>query len=111
MSIDESLLRRFDLNSLVTFFVIYRERGVTRAARALHVTQPAVSNSLNKLRVKFNDPLFVLYGRSFEPTEKAVQIAVTLSPLLEEIQALIYQEECSRVSTSLKLPGFESASC
>ena len=43
-------LRDLDLNLLPLFEVIYRERNLTRASETLHLTQPAVSNALARLR-------------------------------------------------------------
>ncbi|WJD65105.1 LysR family transcriptional regulator [Pseudomonas kurunegalensis] len=86
MNFDEQVFRGFDLNALITFLVVYRERGVSRAARALNVTQPAVSNCLSKLRRQFNDPLFVLSGRTIEPTAMAVSLAQSLAPALQQLQ-------------------------
>ena len=43
-------LNRLDLNLLHVFDTIYREGSLTRAARALHLTQPAVSGAVAKLR-------------------------------------------------------------
>ncbi|MDH4612427.1 LysR family transcriptional regulator [Pseudomonas sp. BN102] len=90
---DEQVFRKFDLNSLITFLVVYRERGVSRAARALNVTQPAVSNSLRKLRRRFDDPLFIPLGRHVEPTPKAILIAETLAPALSDVQGVIALDE------------------
>ena len=55
-------LNRLDLNLLHVFDTIYREGSLTRAARALHLTQPAVSHSLSRLRDHFDDPLFTRQG-------------------------------------------------
>lgn len=105
---DEEVFRKVDLNALVTFFVIYRERSVTRAARAMHVTQPAVSNSLNRLRTKFGDPLFVLYGRNLEPTDKATEIASVLEPVLVKMQRLIVQSVSTGKVSDLPIVRFKS---
>ena len=79
MGFDEKAFERFDVNSLITFLMVYREGGVSRAARVLKVTQPAVSNVLSKLRKKFEDPLFVYRGAGvLEPTPRATEIAKTL---------------------------------
>ncbi|RJG08732.1 LysR family transcriptional regulator [Pseudomonas cavernicola] len=67
MNFDERLFRTIDLNTLVTFMVVYRELGVSRAARKLNVTQPAVSNVLSKLRRRFGDPLFCTRWRKDSP--------------------------------------------
>lgn len=46
---------RYDLNLLPVFLALVEERSVTRATARLGITQPALSNSLNRLR----DPLFI----------------------------------------------------
>ncbi|EKT4522257.1 MULTISPECIES: helix-turn-helix domain-containing protein [Pseudomonas] len=90
MSFDERAFERFDVNSLITFLVVYREGGVSRAARALKVTQPAVSNVLSKLRKRFDDPLFIYKGRgALEPTPRATEIAQTLEPAFSQMQGLL----------------------
>lgn len=62
-----------DLNLFVVFDAIYAERSVTRAASRLHLSQPAVSHSLNRLRSVFDDPLFERRGRTMVPTPVANQ--------------------------------------
>ncbi|MFF1894265.1 LysR family transcriptional regulator [Streptomyces sp. NPDC058206] len=52
-------LANLDLNLLGTLRALLRERNVTRAARNLGVTQPAVSASLSRLRRHFADELLV----------------------------------------------------
>lgn len=77
----------FDLNLLVCFDVLMRERNVSRAAEKLNVSQPAMSSSLKRLRDYFNDPLLVRTARGMEPTEKAL----ALEPLVR--QSLTMAEE------------------
>ena len=89
MTLDARHFHKFDLNSLVTFLVVYQECGVSRAAQRLGVTQPAVSNVLCKLRARFGDPLFIPSGRCVRPTAKAEMIAQALTPALATLQALI----------------------
>jgi LysR family transcriptional activator for leuABCD operon/LysR family transcriptional activator of mexEF-oprN operon len=101
MSIDEHIFHKFDLNSLVTFLVVYQERGVSKAARLLKVTQPAVSNVLSKLRRRFDDPLFVPCGRMVRPTSKADSIAQVLAPAMMTLQALISLDAQEDPSTFL----------
>jgi len=64
-------LARLDLNLLVAFDQIATTGSVTRAARALHITQPAMSRTLQRLRYILGDVLFVRQGRSLVPTERA----------------------------------------
>lgn len=61
-------LHQIDLNLLVAFEAIYREQNLTRAAEKLHVTQPALSHTLGRLRELFGDPLFSRSGRVMAPT-------------------------------------------
>lgn len=64
-------ISRIDLNLLVVLDAIYGEGGITRAAEKLHLTQPAISHSLGRLRLLFGDPLFVREGRAMVPTPLA----------------------------------------
>ncbi|MFV8817268.1 LysR family transcriptional regulator [Haliea sp. E17] len=64
-------LDRMDLNLFVVFEAIYRERSVTRVAQLLHLTQPAVSNALGRLRRNFDDQLFVRTPQGMQPTPVA----------------------------------------
>ena len=77
-------LERFDLNLLISFDALIRERNVSRAAEKLHVSQPAMSNSLKRLREYIGDPLLVRTSKGMEPTEKAL----ALEPLIRESLAL-----------------------
>jgi DNA-binding transcriptional LysR family regulator len=60
-----------DLNLFVVFEAIFSAGGVTRASDRLHLTQPAVSHALTRLRRAFSDPLFVRRGRALAPTPLA----------------------------------------
>src|SRR6202012_5262540 len=71
-------LRNIDLNLLVVFQAIYRARNTTRAAEHLHLTQPAVSNALRRLRELFDDTLFVKTADGMQPTPRADGIAALL---------------------------------
>jgi len=64
-------ISRIDLNLLVVLDAIYTEGGITRAAAKLHLTQPAISHSLGRLRDLFRDELFVREGRAMVPTPLA----------------------------------------
>jgi DNA-binding transcriptional LysR family regulator len=64
------------------FDTVYAERNLTRAARVLHITQPAVSNALKRLRAAFGDPLFVRTPRGVAPTPVADNIAARVKEAL-----------------------------
>jgi len=65
------MLAAIDLNLLRIFDSVMTERNVTRAAAALHMTQPAVSNAINRLRLTLKDPLFVKVQGGVLPTQRA----------------------------------------
>lgn len=67
-------LEKIDLNLFVVLDAVYRERNVTRVAQRLHLTQPAVSNALGRLRQTFDDPLFVRTPEGMQPTPLADSI-------------------------------------
>jgi len=60
-----------NVNLLVALDVLLEERSITRAAQRLGVTQPALSNTLAKLRHLFEDPLLVRRGRGMVLTSLA----------------------------------------
>ena len=84
-------LNRLDLNLLHVFDTIYREGSLTRAAKALHLTQPAVSHSLSRLREHFDDPLFSRQGNQMVPTPIARRFLESMRPGLTQIQSAVNQ--------------------
>ncbi|MDP4548478.1 MAG: LysR family transcriptional regulator [Marinobacter sp.] len=84
-------LNRLDLNLLHVFDTIYREGSLTRAAKALHLTQPAVSHSLARLREHFDDPLFTRQGNQMVPTPLARRFLESMRPGLNQVQSAVNQ--------------------
>jgi DNA-binding transcriptional LysR family regulator len=82
-------LRAVDLNLLVVFDAVMSERSVTRAAERLHLTQPAVSHALSRLRATFADPLFVRTPAGLEPTAPALRLAGRIAVVLDEIGSIL----------------------
>src|SRR5262249_61345148 len=64
-------LSQIDCNLLLVLDAIYAEGSVTGAATKLHLTQPAISHALARLRQLFQDPLFVRSGRTLVQTPLA----------------------------------------
>jgi DNA-binding transcriptional LysR family regulator len=64
----------FDLNLLRVFLAIWDLRSLTAAADRLGLTQPAISHALRRLRLRFDDPLFVRASNRMLPTEAAVRL-------------------------------------
>ena len=80
-------LRGIDLNLLPIFEAIYTERSLTRASEVLHVTQPALSNALVRLRRAFGDPLFIRSGRGMTPTTEAEQLIGPVRDAMARLRA------------------------
>ncbi|MCP5160895.1 MAG: LysR family transcriptional regulator [Hahellaceae bacterium] len=82
-------LGRVDLNQLVHLDVLLRELNVTKAANHLGITQPAMSNSLKRLRSLFDDPLLVRTSEGMAPTELALDIQPAIREILFNIEKVI----------------------
>lgn len=79
-------LRTVDLNLLTVFDAVMQEQNITRAAQSLGMSQPAVSNAVARLKVMFNDELFVRYGRGIQPTARAYQLFASVRQALQLVQ-------------------------
>lgn len=77
---------RLDLNLLVVFDAIMRERSVGGAARALHLSQPAVSGALARLRDALGDQLFVRTHQGMVPTRRALELGPIVSDALSSLR-------------------------
>jgi len=84
-------LHQLDLNLLVVFNQLLIERGVSKVADTLGISQPAVSNSLAKLRKIFGDDLFLRTPKGMEPTPFADQLAESVSYALAMIHSGVNQ--------------------
>lgn len=81
--------RRLDLNLLVTLEALLVEQNVTRAAARLHLSQPAVSAQLSRLRDVFDDPLLIPAQRGMTPTLKALELLGPLRQALDQVRATV----------------------
>ncbi|MFA7553505.1 MAG: LysR family transcriptional regulator [Spongiibacteraceae bacterium] len=82
-------ISRVDLNLLVYLDVLLREKNVTKAADQLGITQPAMSNSLRRLRDLFNDPLLIRTSQGMTPTERALELAPQIREILSGVEKAI----------------------
>jgi len=78
--------RTLDLNLLRVFDEVMAERNLTRAARNLSITQPAVSNALRRLREVLGDELVRRSGAGVEPTPRALALWPTVRDALRQLQ-------------------------
>ncbi|MHA6645353.1 LysR family transcriptional regulator [Mesorhizobium sp. A623] len=81
---------RIDLSLLATLEVLLAERNVTKAAARLHLSQPAVSAQLARLRDLFDDPLLVPAQRGMTPTAKALDLAQPLRDALDQLRNILH---------------------
>src|SRR5690348_15955275 len=82
-------LAQLDLNLLVTLDALLAERNVTRAARRLGSSQPAVSVQLAKLREALQDPLLLPGPRGMAPTSAATALEGPLREALHHLAQVI----------------------
>jgi DNA-binding transcriptional LysR family regulator len=79
-------LGAIDLNLLVVFDAIMRDRSVTRAGQRLNLSQPAMSHALTRLRHMLKDELFVRSPNGMIPTPRAEQLATPIRIALDGLQ-------------------------
>ena len=79
-------IRELDLNLLLVFNAIYVERSISKAARKLGMSQPAVSNALRRLRHFTGDTLFYKAGAGVSPTRAAMTLAIPVSHALDTVE-------------------------
>jgi DNA-binding transcriptional LysR family regulator len=82
-------LSRTDLNLLVLFETVMRERHVGRAARALNLSPSAVSHGLSRLRALMGDPLFIKTPRGVTPTDRALALEAPVAEILARVRAVV----------------------
>lgn len=95
-------LSRADLNLLVLFDVVLRERHVGRAADRLNLKPSAVSHGLGRLRRLLNDPLFLRTPKGVVPTARAAELAAPISDILARTSAVIATAAPFEPSTSTR---------
>lgn len=85
-------LARIDLNLFVIFNIIYEEQNLTRTAERLHLSQPAVSHALARLREQFNDALFERAGKGMLPTPRAKALIGPVREALAKFETTLSPE-------------------
>jgi DNA-binding transcriptional LysR family regulator len=112
--LNEINLSRTDLNLLVVFEAVMQERHVGKAAAELNLTASAVSHSLGRLRLMFNDPLFLRTPKGVTPTARALELATPLADVLAQLKRVIaaaepFDPKSSRRRFSIGAPDAISA--
>ena len=86
-------LSKIDMNLFIVLDTIYSERKLTKAAEVLHITQPAVSNALARLRGHFNDELFVRQSGQMVPTPLTENIIERVRQALASLQSSLNEHD------------------
>jgi DNA-binding transcriptional LysR family regulator len=81
-------LRGTDLNLLVPLQALLEERSVTRVAIRVHLSQPAMSRALERLREAFSDDLLVRSGKRYTLTPRGGALLEELNLLLPKVEGL-----------------------
>lgn len=81
--------RGLDLNLLAVFEGLMQTHSVSAAARQMHLSQPAMSAALSRLRDYFGDPLLVSHGKRMFPTAFAESLAPLVRECLGGIETLL----------------------
>ena len=85
-------IRNVDLNLLVVFDAMTLHRHVGRAGEMLGLSQPATSAALARLRVIFDDALFVRAGTQMRPTPRALELGPVVHRVVETINLEILRQ-------------------
>lgn len=81
-------LRALDLNFLPILRELLYEKNVSKTAQNMHMTQPAVSEALGRLRAEFGDEILVRTGRQMVATPFAQKLIEPLDDILGKVEGL-----------------------
>ena len=82
-----------DLNLLKIFAALWLDRNVTKAAKRLNMSQPALSHALSRLRAEMRDDVFVRSGRGMTPTPRAESWAPKVLEVLASLEVAFSEGE------------------
>jgi DNA-binding transcriptional LysR family regulator len=104
-SMNPPSLRHLDFNLLLDLDALLREGSVVGAAQALHVSAPAMSRRLARLREAMGDPLFVTAGRGLVATPRALALRERVQAAIEEVRGVFLPQvlDFSRLQRTLTL--------
>lgn len=78
-----------DLNLLVVLEALLDKRSVTKAAKQVGLSQPALSSALGRLRAAFDDPLFVRANAGMLPTPRALELEPELRLAMSSLRRVV----------------------
>ena len=83
-----SNIKKLDYQQLIVFETLFEERSVTKTAKRLQLKQPTVSGILRKLRILFDDPIFIRSQRGVTPTVRAESMVDQVRDIIERMESL-----------------------
>lgn len=92
-------LGRLDLNLLIALEALIDEAHVTRAAQRVNISQPAMSDALQRLRQLFGDELLVRVGRQYQLTALAMELREPLHELVQIAGEIVERREVFNPAT------------
>ncbi len=75
-----------DFNRLKVFYYIYKLNSIVAAANQLHLSQPAVSQQLQKLEAELKFPLFIRLHKKLVPTAAGERLFKLVEPFVDKLQ-------------------------
>lgn len=96
-------IRDIDLNLLVFLDALLRERSVTKAALAMDISQPAMSNALRRLRKLLGDPVLVRTASGMQPTDRAQKLQRPVRNALAQLETAIAPNRAFEPATAERL--------
>ncbi|MFD9791601.1 LysR family transcriptional regulator [Streptomyces sp. NPDC059070] len=84
---------QLDLNLLTALDALLEEGSVAGAASRLHVTAPAMSRSLGRIRKATGDQILVRTGRSMVPTTRALAMRAEVHALVQQAHQLLSAQQ------------------
>jgi DNA-binding transcriptional LysR family regulator len=100
-------LNKNQMALLPALYVLLTERNVTKAAKLMNLTQPAMSKILTQLREQFDDPLLVRCAKQYQLTTRAEHIMVSLNELMPQLEN-VWRPQClslERVEGKINVAG------
>lgn len=82
-------MHSMDLNLLVALDALLEEQSVLRAAKRMHLSAPAMSRTLSRIRDAVGDPILVRAGRALVPTPRAAELRPRVRSIVAEATAVL----------------------
>src|SRR5580698_11353001 len=86
-------LRSVNLNLLPILRSLLETTSVSRSAATLHLSQPAVSEALSRLRVLLGDELLIRIGSGMKLTQRGTELLGPVDRICKDLEQLLRSSE------------------